>query len=92
MTMTTENEPIAKQDLYLVGVHPYCFRAGTPAKIIGFQMVTPDIKLDPRPCFVIQFHDGFTEHVPFESYANQKHYKLCTFEDILTGRMPRVTS
>lgn len=86
-----EVEPLAKEDLYLVGVHRYCFRAGTPAKIVGLKMVTPDIKLEPRPCFVIEFSDGVLDLVAFEEYANQKHYKILTFADILENRIPRVT-
>ena len=47
------------------GVHPYCFRSGEWASIVGIVHVTPDDEgLPERLCWNIGFDDGVYDHWP----------------------------
>jgi len=51
------------KDAYYVGTHPYNYRCGEPAKIIGMAMVTPE-GLPERPCYVVMWDDGIVDYKP----------------------------
>jgi hypothetical protein len=48
----------------ITGVHPYAFRSGESAFIIGAAMVTPENNLPERLCYQVIFDDGQTDYVP----------------------------
>ncbi len=52
---------------FLKGQHPYAFRAGEQAEVVGFKVVTPDGHHEPRPCFEVKYEDGKTDFVPLSS-------------------------
>ena len=51
------------QPAYLTGTHPYSFRSGQKAKIIGVVTVPPDAKLLPRLGFAVEYPDGEVDYV-----------------------------
>ena len=55
--------------VWITGLHPYAFRAGESAQIIGVSMETPEGQ-DPRPCFEIRFEDGGKDFVPISDLGN----------------------
>jgi len=50
-------------EVFLVGKHPYSYRKGEKALILGVKMVTPE-EAEPRVCFEIKFEDGAVDLVP----------------------------
>lgn len=54
-----------KEKVYLVGTHPYAFRSGQPALVIGLKSITPDGS-EPRLCYEVQYIDEKIDHVPVE--------------------------
>lgn len=72
---------------YLVGIHRYSFRSGTPAEIVGVEIVIPD-KGKPRVCYHVLYDDKTEDWVSVEDNTN---YKIISFEDILTGNIPKIT-
>lgn len=64
---------IAKvEPCFIIGAHPFSFRAGQIAEILGVAMVTPRGS-EPRACFHIRFHDGIEDYTPV---SDSLHYKL----------------
>ncbi len=55
---------------FLEGKHPYAFRTGECAEVIGFKIGTPDGGLEPRPCFEVKYADGMTDFVPLTSVSD----------------------
>jgi hypothetical protein len=45
--------------------HPYQFRCGQPAEIVGVYVVTPEGK-PARACFKLRWPDGFEDLSPIE--------------------------
>ena len=77
---------MVKEDVYLVGIHRYLFRAGTPAKIMSVDMVIPEPGDKARLCYHIVFADGKEDWRPI----GDTHDKIITFTDILEGKIPKV--
>lgn len=59
----------------ITGVHPYAFRSGESAFIIGAAMITPENNLPERLCYQIIFDDGQTDYVPV-SCLNDGSYRV----------------
>ena len=57
---------------FLIGQHPYSFRAGERAEIIGTKIVQPE-KLEARLCFEVLFDDGTIDFIPVLSYNNEQY-------------------
>ena len=74
-------------EAYLVGVHRYSFKSGKPAKIVGFDFVTPE-NGKPRLCYHIMWADKTEDWVAIEDSNN---YKIISFEQVLAGDIPAVT-
>ena len=55
---------------FLKGKHPYAFRSGETAGIIGVKLVKPEPRLDQRPCFETKFPDGEIDLVPISEVEN----------------------
>lgn len=74
-----------KGTAYLLGTGPNSFRVGEPAKIIGVEIITFDLKgggdATPRPCYVIQFDDGLIDYTPIEA----AQYQIISFKEIISG-------
>jgi hypothetical protein len=51
-------------DVYIYGVHPYAFRTGKIAKVIGMKWVQPDYHKSWRLCYQVEYYDGFVDYVP----------------------------
>ena len=93
-----ENYKQIMEDCYVVGVHRYCFRAGTPAKVIGVKFINfrhqdntaiDTIRYERRLVYEIEYSDGQRDSIPvMEININ---YKLITFDDIILGHIPEIT-
>ena len=58
---------------FYTGTHPYSFRSGQPAEVVGVNMVDPAGKGDWRPCFHVRFPDGVEDFCPV---LETQHYEL----------------
>lgn len=70
--------------LTITGHHPYAFRCGEPAKIIGVVMVDPENHLSPRPCFHVRFADGVEDWIPLSDVqrpSGDEAYKFAALEE-----------
>lgn len=81
-------EGIKVEDLYLVGVHRYCFQAGKPGKILGFYLCTPEGST-PRPCFHIAFEGQREDYIAF-SDIKEGNWEYTTMAEIAAGNIPKV--
>ena len=63
---------------YLIGTHPYSYRPGEPAEIIGTKIVKPigDLEQNWRLCYEIKFSDGQIDYHPVRDKSNYKIIKL----------------
>ena len=59
------------KDVYYIGMHPHCFRAGEPAKVKGVCWVVPDDE-EGRACFRLKYADGFEDEAPISDAANYR--------------------
>jgi len=74
---------------YLVHIHRYGFRAGTPGEIVGVKIVSPDVcNRNPHPAYVVRFPDGIEDFVAVEDSEN---FRIISGEDVVAGRIPEVT-
>ena len=53
---------------YYTGVHPYSFRSGEYAEIIGIRMFNH--RYGWRPYFMLLYHDGTIDYSPIEDTNN----------------------
>jgi len=67
------------ESAYVIGTHPYSFRKGEMAIILGLKIITPD-EGPPRPCFHIMFDDGQEDYRNIEGNCN---YEIGTREQML---------
>jgi hypothetical protein len=74
---------------YYVGIHRYSHKSGIAAEIIGVGMITHDNISEPRLCYKIQWYDGVEDWVPVSDSDN---YKIISFQDVLSGNIPKVTN
>ena len=58
-------------DVYITGVHRHCFRDGEPARIIGV-VGWNDVNYGWRPCYHVEYGDGFRYLIPISDYCNYK--------------------
>lgn len=65
---------------YIIGTHPYSFRSGEPAEIIGVKLVTPSSDIKCRLCYEIEFSDGFKDSIAVEDASN---YTIVQFSDLV---------
>ena len=72
---------------YLVGIHPYYFRCGEPAEIIGVVIATPKDS-EPRPCFHIRFEDGEEDYIPLSDF---NCHKIISEKEVLEGKIPVIS-
>jgi hypothetical protein len=56
--------------LQLRGTHLCSFRKDEWARIIAVVMVSWSGKLEPRPCFMVQYADSFIDYVPMSDMEN----------------------
>ncbi len=56
-------------DLYLKNIHPYGFRSGNWAKIVGVKLVTPDSN-ESRICYEILYPDGVKDYTAMSDRLN----------------------
>jgi hypothetical protein len=75
------------EQVFLVSIHRYGFRAGTPATIVGVEEVTPPGS-PPRFCYKVRFEDGKEDFVPMNE---TEHYKIVSVADVRAGKIPEVT-
>lgn len=81
---------------YFVGTHRYHFQAGTPAEILGVEVITVGDK--QRPCFRLRFPDGRVDHAPLidEDFVGKGglgvSYEIISDEQVMAGLIPVVTS
>ena len=79
---------MVRDKAYYVGTHPHQLKRGKPAEIVGVEVITP--KGDkPRLCYHIMWNDKTEDWVPVSDTDN---YKIISFDDILSGKMPEVTN
>lgn len=69
---------MTKEDVYYIGTHPTEFRRNTPAKVIGFKMVTPE-GLKPRLCYEVEYSDG---QIDYKVVDDNIGNKLVTLKEI----------
>lgn len=70
---------------YIVGVGLNNFRTGTPAEIIGVQIVKPgssNVVLPFRPCYHAEWSDGVRDYIPISSVERGDH-KIITFAEVI---------
>lgn len=86
------------KEVYLVGVHHYCFRAGEPARVVGVKMITPidnkgivDIPQEPRVCYHIKFEDGQEDYVA-KSDVEAGNWEFTTLDDMIRIGVPEVVN
>lgn len=86
------------KEVYLVGVHRYCFRAGEPARVVGVKMITPidnkgiiDIPQEPRVCYHIKFEDGQEDYVA-KSDVEAGNWEFTTLDDMIRIGVPDVVN
>jgi hypothetical protein len=58
------------KEAHIVSIHPYMFRPGQPAKILGVDIVAPDKNKPPRACFHVQYSDLFEDWIPVSDTKN----------------------
>jgi hypothetical protein len=76
-----------EQKAFLIGIHPYSFREGEPAEIIGVSFCTPD-GLEERLCYKIRYNDGKED---FVAVSDTKNYKIINETDAKEVKIPKVT-
>ncbi len=79
-------DPITKR-AFLVGTHPYSFRSGKPAEILGVEFATPEGETS-RPCYRIRFNDGYVDGVPM---SDTKNFEIISENDPRVRKTFRVT-
>lgn len=62
--------PHIVRGIYCVGLHPYTYRPGMPALVIGFKSVKPRENSDFRDCYEIMYPDGVIDYIPADSIKN----------------------
>ena len=67
-----------KEEVYLVNVTDSGYRHGTPARIVGVKMCTPE-GLKKRLCYHLKWSDGVEDFKP----VGEVDYELLTFSDII---------
>lgn len=72
---------------YLIGINPYSFRKGEPAEIVGVELLIPEGGLKKRLCYHVMWADKGEDWIPV---ADDENYKIISFEDILSGNIPKV--
>ncbi len=77
-----------KEKAFIVGIDYHCYRAGTPAEIIGVFMGKPDRRLEPRLVYEVEYSDGIRDFVCVSEVGNI--YKIITLQDIIKGKIPKV--
>jgi hypothetical protein len=77
---------VNSEQLFLVPIHRYGFRAGEPAAILGTQKITPH-GLPTRLCYEVEFPDGTKDFVPIKDGGN---FRIISASDILSGKIPEV--
>lgn len=75
------------KNAFYVGIHPYSFRAGTPAEIIGVKMITPAYG-DQRACFHCRYEDGKEDFHPISDISS---YRIISKEEFVSGKIPEVS-
>lgn len=55
------------ESAYIILTHPYDFRSGEPAKILGVKLVTLSPETPPRLCFRLRWENGVEDLVPLEN-------------------------
>jgi hypothetical protein len=56
------------------GVHPYSFRSGEWASIVGVEVLAP-VELKPRVVYCCEYSDGFVDYISVSDSAN---YEIMT--------------
>ncbi|MEI6057695.1 MAG: hypothetical protein WCQ60_01845 [bacterium] len=78
----------SREKAFLVGIHPYAFRPGTPAEIIGVYFATPKGH-KTRPCYRIRFSDGKKDWVPLsEIHGTIPTHVIISELDVRVGKIP----
>ncbi len=72
------------EDLYYIGTHKDSFRSGEAGRVIAMRMLTPDGGT-PRPCFLVQYADYYSDYCAVADTAN---YKLVSESEVRLKRMP----
>lgn len=62
---------------FLVGTHPYAFRSGEAAEIVGVKTVFPKNGRTPRPCFEVKYQDGVIDYTPVSEVENGNYAIIC---------------
>ena len=68
--------------VFIQAVHRYAFRPDQAAKITGVFLCQPSGDKEPRPCFQVQYPDGFEDVIPIAEIMNG-YYKLVDKESPL---------
>ena len=76
------------ENVYLTGIHRCSFRAGTPGKIIGIKMVTPD-GLYSRLAYHVEYEDLTEDYIAVQDADN---YALSTLSQLLEYGAPKVVN
>jgi hypothetical protein len=79
----------ANNDIYLVVIHPWGYRPGEPATILGMNVADVDNCNAPRLCFLVQYEDGKVQNLPVDE---KTCYSFIDGNDVRAGRMPQLTS
>lgn len=77
------------QKIYLVGIHRYAFRAGSPALVIGIKSVKPKFH-GWRLAYEIEFPDGVRDYTSLED-VNAGNHVFITENEFLQGKIPEIT-
>jgi hypothetical protein len=56
--------------VYYVGLHPYSFRAGQIAQVLGLVMFPGPFGGRPRACFYVRYPDGAEDYAPCQEPNN----------------------
>lgn len=81
---------VITQKAYIVGVHPYAFRSGEAAEIIGTKYVKPTGH-NWRIAFKVEYADGFIDYVAFEDVTSG-NYEITQMSNLVLDKFQKLNN